>query len=185
MSLKLIRVLVHWKDGTIRRLNEIDSSDDPLTVNQVSVLQMLYPELWKLYLFVDPSLRSRGQKIRQRFCELLKSELGLDATCDPAYMNYLETACEDYKLGRTVDEELEKTGDYLQLSDSRRAKVRSICHERLPLDNYDEDFSEATVVEVASHSEPQGISKAIQRIIRSALREFGGPGRARAGEKKL
>jgi len=170
MSLKLIRVLVHWKDGTIRRLNEIDASDDPLTVDQVSVLQKIYPELWKLYLFVDPSLRSRGQKIRQKFSDLLKSKLGLDATCDPAYRNYLEKGCEDYKLGQALDNELENTGKYLRLPNSKRATVWSACHEKLPLDNYDEDFAERSVIEVASRRDPQAFSGVLQKIIRSVLR---------------
>jgi uncharacterized protein len=168
MSLKLIRVLVHWKDGTIRRLNEIARSDDPLTVNQVSVLQEIYPELWKLYLFVDPSLRSRGHQIRQRFCELLKEELGLDATCDPAYQHYLETTCKDYQLGQRLDKELESTEPYLKLSESRRSRISSQCHNRLPLDGYDEDFAE--VVEVASRRDDPAVSEALQKIIRRALR---------------
>ena len=168
MSLKLIRVLVHWKDGTIQRLNEIARSDDPLTVDQVSVLQEIYPELWKLYLFVDPSLRSRGHKIRQRFCELLKRELGLDATCDPAYQHYLETTCEDYRLGQRLDKELGNTEAYFKLPESRRSKLWSECHDRLPLDGYDEDF--ADVVEVASRHDEQGVSRALQRIIRTVLK---------------
>jgi hypothetical protein len=169
MSLKLIRVLVHWRDGTIRRLNEIARSDDPLTVSQVSVLQEIYPELWKLYLFVDPSLRSRGHQIRQRFCELLKAELGLDATCDPAYQHYLETTCKDYQLGQRLDKELENTDSYLKLSESRKSKIWSQCHNRLPLDGYDEDFAE--VVEVASRRDDLAVSEALQEIIRSVLRK--------------
>ncbi len=168
MSLKLIRVLVHWKDGTIRRLNEIARSDDPITVNQVSVLQEIYPELWKLYLFVDPSLRSRGHQIRLRFCELLKEELGLDATCDPAYQHYLETTCKDYQLGQRLDKELENTEPYLKLSESRKSKISSQCHDRLPLDGYDEDFAE--VVEIASRRDDPAISGALQKIIRTVLR---------------
>jgi HD domain-containing protein len=167
MSLKLIRVLVHWKDGTIQRLNEIVRPDDPLTVDQVSVLQEIYPELWKLYLFVDPSLRSMGHKIRQRFCELLKVELGLDATCDPAYEHYLETTCEDYRMGLRLDKELENTDTFLKFSESRRSKIWSECHAKLPLGRYDEDF--ADVVEVASRRDDEAVSGALQEIIRSVL----------------
>jgi HD superfamily phosphohydrolase len=167
MSLKLIRVLVHWKDGTIRRLNEIPHSDDPLTVDQVSVLQEIYPELWKLYLFVDPSLRSRGFQIRQRFCELLKAELGVDATCDPAYQHYLETTCKDYLLGQRLDRELDKTEPYLKLAETQRSKIRSQCHDRLPLDGYDEDYAE--VVEVASRRDDPALSAALQKIILEVL----------------
>jgi HD superfamily phosphohydrolase len=168
MSLKLIRVLVHWKDGTIRRLNEIESSDDPLTVNQVSVLQRIYPELWKLYLFVDPAVRSRGAKIRTRFCELLKSELGVEATCDPAYQHYLETACDDYKLGLELDRRLETVTEYRRLAKTQRSRVWSTCHEKLPLASYDEDYAEPSV-ELASHRRPGAISSQLNRIIRSAL----------------
>jgi len=38
MTLKPVRVLVQWKDGTTRRLNELEKDDDPLTFEQVSVL---------------------------------------------------------------------------------------------------------------------------------------------------
>lgn len=170
MSLKLIRVLVQWKDGTIQRLNEIDHSDDPLTVDQVSVLQEIYPELWKLYLFVDPSLRSRGYKIRQRFCELLKMKLGLDATCDPAYQHYLETTCEDYRLGQHLDKQLEETQEYRKFSPSERARIWSECHTKLPLNGYDEDL--ADIVEVASRRDEKAVSETLQQIIRLVLSNF-------------
>jgi HD superfamily phosphohydrolase len=170
MSLKLIRVLVHWKDGTIRRLNEIDNPDDPLTVNQVSVLQRIYPELWKLYLFVDPAVRSRGAKIRVRFCELLRSELGVEATPDPAYQHYLETACDDYKMGQELDRKLETVAEYLRLPGPQKSKVWSTCHEKLPLGLYDEDYAEPSV-ELASHRRPGAVSAQLNRIIQSALRQ--------------
>src|SRR5260370_35728907 len=38
MTLKSVRALVKWKDGTVRRLNDIREEDDPLIQDQVSML---------------------------------------------------------------------------------------------------------------------------------------------------
>jgi hypothetical protein len=39
MTLKSVRALVKWKDGTVRRLNEIRKEDDQLIKEQVSTLE--------------------------------------------------------------------------------------------------------------------------------------------------
>jgi HD superfamily phosphohydrolase len=171
MSLKLIRVLVQWKDGTIRRLNEIENAEDPSTVEQVSILQKIYPDLWKLYLFVHPSLRSRGEKIAQKFRDLLKEVLRMDVTCDPAFGHYLETGCEDYKVGRILDSELIATNEYRALSDSQQARAWSLCHDKLPPHSYDEDFAEANVQEIASRLDTPAFRETLQQMIKAVLRD--------------
>lgn len=150
MTLKSVRALVQWKDGTIRRLNEITETDDHVTFEQVSLLQKIYPQLWKLYLFVHPKLRKRGHAIREKFCDILDEEAGLSATCDPAFQHYLEDHCNDYGFGRLLDQELQKREAYNQLSQPTRMKVSQRCHDLAPADKWDDDIVEAESVTIAS-----------------------------------
>jgi hypothetical protein len=99
LSLCRLRALVTWKDGTVKRLNELQEKHDRLTARQVVLLQDIYYGLWKLYVFVPPALRSRGAQIQRKFVEVLKRRTGLIVTGDPALQNYLETGCVDYAVG--------------------------------------------------------------------------------------
>ena len=102
MTFKPIRALVIWKDGTVKRLNELEEKHDRLTARQVDLLQDIYYGLWKLYVFVPPSLRGRGAQIQRTFVEVLKQRTGLIVTSDPALQNYLETGCTDYYFGKML-----------------------------------------------------------------------------------
>jgi HD superfamily phosphohydrolase len=166
MTLKPVRVLVRWKDGTIRRLNDIKAQDDPITHKQVSVLEEIYPDLWKLYLLVPRELRSRGRQIRQKFGDLLKEELGLVAACDPAFENYLEKSV-DYRMGVLLDSELELTEAYGGLSRDRKAKARAACHAKLPANDFDEDY--ADVQTVASRTDEPALKERLRALIAEVL----------------
>jgi hypothetical protein len=171
MTLKPVRVLVQWKDGTTRRLNTIEESDDPVTAKQVSILEKIYPDLWKLYLFVSPELRSRGFRIRERFQEALKEEAHLSATCDPAFENYLETGCMDYRIGRKLDKELYAAPAFNVLPYERKISVLERCHAKLPPDSFDED---STDLEIASRLESQALREQLRGIVDAILKEDAG-----------
>jgi HD superfamily phosphohydrolase len=171
MTFKPIRTLVQWSDGTIRRLNGIESDDDALTHDQVHVLQRIYLGLWKLYLFVRPDLRSRGHMIREKFVHALKTEAGLEATCDPAFGQYLEDGCMDYRMGRRLDEELERTRHYQKLPSEKKLVARAACHARLPLGSYDEDFIEIDVKTIASKLDEPALVNQLREIVHSVLEE--------------
>ena len=172
MTLKLVRALVQWKDGTVRRLNEIRETDDHLTFDQVSLLERIYPQLWKLYLFVHPNLRKRGHSLREKFCDALEEELGLNATCDPAFQHYLDGRCFDYKFGKLLDQELEKNPAYRALAQSERVEVSRSCHDRSPEDMWDDDIAEAESVTVASRTDSKALLSQVHGIIDSVLNEF-------------
>jgi len=132
MTLKPVRTLVQWKDGATRRLNEIKEQDDSLIVKQISVLQDIYPRLWRLYLFVRPEVRFQGHKIASVFTEVLKETTGLTATCDPAFENYLEDpdGCWDYWAGTKLENELEARDQYRRLDSGEKQKVAQRCWDR-------------------------------------------------------
>jgi hypothetical protein len=169
MTLKPVRVLVHWKDGTIRRLNEIQETDDSLTAKQVAVLQDIYPKLWKIVLFVSPDLRSRGYEMQRLFREVLAEHAGLSATCEPALQTYLETACPDYKFGKVMDAEINKTTEFQRLNDADRSRIRVLCHDSLPEDSVDDRFSEPSPVPVANRQEEAVRMESIVRKIISKV----------------
>lgn len=127
MTLKPVRALVQWKDGTIRRLNEITKVDDPVTFGQIEILQDIYPRLWKLYVFVPRQLRSRGHEIQQQFQTVLKDEVGISVTCDSAFQFYLE-GCEDYKMGPQFDIELGNRPEYTGLTKEKKLATLAKCH---------------------------------------------------------
>lgn len=166
MTLKPVRVLVQWKDGTTRRLGGIQASDDPVTAEQVSILEKIYPDLWKLYLFVSPELRSRGFRIREKFREVLKEEAHLSATCDPAFENYLETGCMDYLVGRKLDKELYAAPTFNILPYEKKISVLERCHTKLPSDSFDE---ESTDLEIASRLESPALKEQLRGIIDAVL----------------
>jgi uncharacterized protein len=168
MTLKPVRVLVQWKTGTIRRLSDINERDDAVTAKQVSILQEIYPDLWKLYLFVLPELRSRGERIREKFREVLKEEAHLVATCDPAFENYLEKGCMDYATGRRLDQQLDAAVAYNVLTPDRKVAVWGKCHAKLPLDAYEEDDEVETI---ASRLEPSAMTELLRSIIDGVLQE--------------
>ncbi len=171
MTLKPVRVLVQWKDGTTRRLNAITERDDSVTAKQVSILQQIYPDLWKLYLFVRPELRSRGYRIKEKFREVLKEEAHLNATCDPAFENYLETGCMDYRTGRLLDKELYAAPAFNVLPYERKITVWGGCHAKLPSDSYDEDYADLDAETIASRLEPDAVSQQLRAIIDGVLKE--------------
>jgi HD superfamily phosphohydrolase len=171
MTLKPVRVLVQWKDGTTRRLNSIEESDDPVTAKQVSILEKIYPDLWKLYLFVSPELRSRGFRIREKFQDALKEEARLSATCDPAFENYLETGCMDYRIGRKLDKELYAAPVFNVLPYERKISVLERCHAKLPPDSFDEDSID---LEIASRLESPALREQLRGIVDAVLKEDAG-----------
>ncbi|HXN53880.1 MAG TPA: HD domain-containing protein [Candidatus Acidoferrum sp.] len=171
MTLKPVRVLVQWKSGKIRRLNSITDQDDVVTAKQVSILQQIYPDLWKLYLLVLPELRSRGNRIKEKFREVLRSEAGLNATCDPAFENYLETGCINYGTGQLLDKQLYASPAFNVLPYERKVAVWGQCHAKLPLDTYDEDYADVDLKTIASRLEPGAISQQLQTIIDAVLQE--------------
>lgn len=168
MTLKPVRVLVQWKDGSTRRLNTIEETDDPVTAKQVSILQNIYPDLWKLYLFVSPELRTRGYRISEKFRDVLKEEAQLNATCDPAFENYLETGCMDYRVGRKLDKELYAAPAFNVLPYEKKITVLERCHAKLPPDSPDED---STDLEIASRLESPALRDQLRGIIDAVLRE--------------
>jgi len=129
MTLKPVRVLVEWKDGTIRRLNEITKMDDPVTFEQVEILQDIYPRLWKLYVFVPSRLRSRGSEIQQQFQGVLRDGAGLVATCDPAFQFYLDNWCWDYQMGPALEVALGNKPAYTVLPKEKRLSAVARCHK--------------------------------------------------------
>jgi HD superfamily phosphohydrolase len=173
MTLKPVRALVQWKDGTIRRLNEIKETDDHIMFEQISLLQKIYPQLWKLYLFVHPKLRKRGHSIREKFCDILDEEAGLSVTCDPAFQHYLDDHCHDYGFGRLLDNELQKRAAYNQLSVPERARVAQRCHDRAPVDKWDDDIAEAESITIASRGkkDTQAMMLQVNKIIDWVLQE--------------
>jgi HD superfamily phosphohydrolase len=175
MTLKPVRVLVQWKDGTIRRLNEIQESDDSLTAKQVAVLQDIYPKLWRMFLFVRPQLRTHGYEMQRLFYEYLKQYANLSATCDPALQTYLETACPDYRIGKVLDSELLKTPEFLRLGDGERARIKGKCYDRLPIDQIDDRYAEPIPAPVAYRDEDgvklQKIAKGIVAAVMSEARK--------------
>jgi HD superfamily phosphohydrolase len=167
MTLKPVRVLVQWKDGTIRRLNEIQETDDPLTAKQVTVLQDIYPKMWRMFLFVRPEIRNRGQEIQRVFYESLKKFANLSATCDPALQTYLETACADYRFGKILDSELGRTAEFLRLNEPERIKVKAKCYRKLPLEEVvDDRYAEPVPTPLASRDE-EGVK--LQQIARKII----------------
>jgi HD superfamily phosphohydrolase len=172
MTLKPVRVLVQWKDGTIRRLNSITEADDPLTYKQIKVLQDIYPRLWKLYLFVRPNLRSRGERIQHRFREALKRFAGMSATCEPSLQSYLEDGCSEFQVGSLIDEALDNRPAYRNLSAQEQITVSSKCHDRLPPDSQDDRFTEPEVRVLQSRKQDTALNAAISQIVDSVLSEW-------------
>jgi HD superfamily phosphohydrolase len=167
MTLKPVRVLVQWKDGTTRRLNAIEESDDRVTAKQVSILKEIYPDLWKLYLFVSPELRSRGSRIREKFRTILKEEAHLNATCDPAFENYLERSS-TYATGERLDQLLDETNGYNVLPRERKVAVWAECHSNLSANSHDEDYEDVDET-IASRLEDGAVKQQLQAIIDAAL----------------
>jgi uncharacterized protein len=169
MTFKPIRALVTWKDGTVKRLNELEEKHDRLTARQVALLQDIYYGLWKLYVFVPPALRSRGAEIQKKFVEVLKRKTGLIVTGDPALQHYLETACADYSIGGILGEELDRDLRFHQLDMAGQASVKSQCYSRLPADPADDAFAEHDEPLVATRHDPQAVLHQVKAIIDDAL----------------
>ena len=173
MTLKPVRVLVQWRDGTIHRLNEISDTEDGLTAKQVTVLEDIYPRLWKLFLFLRPDLRSRGYEVQREFHDQLKEHGQLSAICDPALQTYLETSCSDYKIGKAMEGELWKTGEFLRLDDHDQIAVRLTCHGRLPIDAFDDRFAEPSQAPLASRREDAvSYLATVRNIISTVMSDF-------------
>jgi hypothetical protein len=169
MTFKPIRALVTWKDGTVKRLNELEEKHDRLTAKQVALLQEIYYGLWKMYVFVPPVLRSRGAQIQEKFVEVLKQKTGLIVSGDPALQHYLETGCADYSVGRLLGEELERDPRFHQLDKADRSAVATQCFSKLPADPWDDTFAEQEAPPVAARQEPAAIRQQIRSIIDAAL----------------
>jgi hypothetical protein len=148
-------------------LNEIQETDDPLTAKQVTVLQDIYPKMWRMFLFVRPEIRNRGEEIQRVFYESLKKFANLSATCDPALQTYLETSCADYRAGKILDSELGRTAEFLRLNDPERIKVKAKCYRRLPLEEvFDDRYAEPVPTPLASRDE-EGVK--LQQIARKII----------------
>jgi HD superfamily phosphohydrolase len=171
MTLKPVRALVQWKDGTIRRLNEIEREDDALTYDQVALLQEIYPQLWKLYLFVDPNLRNYAETLQVKFCSILKEEARLSATCDPAFQHYLEKSCIDVRMGRLLDGELGHNVGVGKLTPERRLRVTAKCHERIPADPFSDDYAEQDAQVLASRKDDPALLQRVRELLDVVLRE--------------
>jgi len=169
MTFKPIRALVTWKDGTVKRLNELEEKHDRLTAKQVALLQEIYYGLWKMYVFVPPLLRSRGAQIQRKFLEVLKQKTGLIVSVDPALQHYLETGCSDYSVGRLLGEELERDPRFHQLDGGGQASVAAQCYSKLPSDPWDDSFAEQEAPPVAARQEPGAVLQQIRKIIDAAL----------------
>ena len=174
MTLKLVRALVQWRDGTIRRLNEIGEDDDPWTYKQVRLLEDMYPQLWRLYLFVRPGLRGQGHRIQQEFVDVLKKEAGIRATCDPAFQFYLEKRCTDYQLGLLLDRELSKAPKYISLPVEEKVTVSSDCHQKLSGIVGDDRFGQPEGKTLELRDEEAGL-RLVRSIINERLGEQQGP----------
>jgi uncharacterized protein len=169
MTFKPIRALVTWKDGTVRRLNELEEKHDRLIAKQVLLLQEVYYGLWKMYVFVPPKLRARGAQIQRKFVEVLKRKTGLIVTVDPALQHYLETGCGDYVIGEMLGTEIEKDSRYHQLGPAEQAAVANRCYSKLPPDQWDDTYAEQDEQLVATRNEPQAMLKQVRVIIDEAL----------------
>lgn len=165
MTLKSVRALVQWRDGTIRRLNEITREDDELTYDQVSMLQEIYPQLWKLYLFCEPRLRSLGEKLQQAFCDALEEEAALSATCDPAFRHYLKQGCNEYRLGVRLDDQIEIHPRVKKLPLNVKKKVTVMCHREIPRDPYGDDYADEGVATLASRRDERALGNRLRRIV--------------------
>jgi HD superfamily phosphohydrolase len=170
MTLKPVRALVQWKDGTIRRLNEIKKVDGPLTYEQVALLQEIYPELWKLYLFVDPDVRSHALDIQVKFRSILKEEAHLDATCDPAFQHYLEESCPDVRMGSLLDEELKRHLSVEKMAVGQRLRIGVRCHKQIPPDPYSDEFADQGAPVLASKRDDPNRRRTLRRIVNRVLR---------------
>jgi HD superfamily phosphohydrolase len=179
MTLKSVRALVKWKDGTVRRLNEIRKEDDQLVRDQVSMLEDIYPQLWKLYLFCEPRLRSLGNRIQEAFCEILEEETGLSATCDPAFRHYLRQGCLDYKLGSLLDQQLDGHAEVKALRTNDRKKVTVLCHAQIPPDPYSDEHADQGAELLASKHDDLRLRRRLKRIVNNVLRNRNSKSRTR------
>jgi uncharacterized protein len=171
MTLKSVRALVKWKDGTVRRLNEIRKEDDSLVRDQVSMLEEIYPQLWKLYLFSEPRLRSLGKRIQEVFCEVLEEETGLNATCDPAFRHYLREGCLDYRLGVLLDRELDSHVAVKKLRVDERKKVAMLSHAQIPPDPYSDEHADEGAQVLASKTNEPRLRKRLRQMVNTALND--------------
>jgi HD superfamily phosphohydrolase len=170
MTLKSVRALVKWKDGTVRRLNEIRKEDDPLVGDQVRMLEDIYPQLWKLYLFCDPRLRSLGKRIQEAFCEVLEEETHLTATCDPAFRHYLQQGCMDYRLGALLDQQLAGHLAVKKLRARDRRKIAVLCHAQIPPDPYGDEIADQGAQKLASRRDDPRLHRRLKHIVDTVLR---------------
>jgi uncharacterized protein len=170
MTLKLVRALVQWRDGTIRRLNEIREDEDLWTFKQIRLLEDIYPQLWRLYLFVSPALRVRGYAIQREFVDVLKAEAKLSATCDPAFQSYLEKGCADYKLGRLMDSKLSLRHSFASLTAERKVAISDGCYRQLAGMVEDDRFGQSGGKTLEHRSEEAGV-KLVENIIDSVMAE--------------
>lgn len=168
MTLKSVRALVKWKDGTVRRLNEIRKEDDPLIGDQVRMLEDIYPQLWRLYLFCEPQLRSLGKKIQDAFCRILEEETRLSATCDPAFRHYLEEGCMDYRLGALLDGQLGESAAVKELRVTEQKKVAILCHKQIPPDPFGDDDQGGR--RLASKQDEPRLRRHLKGIVNKVLR---------------
>jgi HD superfamily phosphohydrolase len=186
MTFKPIRALVTWKDGTVKRLNELEEKHDRLTARQVNLLQDIYYGLWKLYLLVPPSLRSRGAQIQQKFVEVLKQKTGLIVTGEPALQHYLETGCTDYSIGKVLGDELERDPRFNHLERIEQIEVTTRCYSRLPPDPWDDAFAEQDAPLVANRQDdPGAVSRQVKAIIDDALAPYANHEKSGNAQKKL
>jgi hypothetical protein len=169
MTFKPIRALVTWKDGTVKRLNELEEKHDRLTARQIALLQEIYYGLWKLYLFVPPDLRCRGAQIENKFVEVLKRKAGLIVTCDPALQNYLETGCADYSIGKLLGDELKSDARYHRLGPEEQAHATGECYAKLPSDPWDDTFEEQAAPVVAKRQDSEAMLGQVRTIINGVL----------------
>jgi len=172
MTFKPIRALVTWKDGTVKRLNELEEKHDRLTARQVTLLQDIYYGLWKLYVFVPSELRRRGAQIQQKFVEVLKRKTGLIVTCDPALQHYLETGCVDYSIGKLLGEEVVRDPRFNHLDRAGQVSVIAQCYSKLPPDPWDDAFAEEDASVVAARQEPGKILQQVRSMIDGALAPY-------------
>jgi len=173
MTLKSVRALVKWKDGTVRRLNEIRKEDDPLIGDQVRMLEDIYPQLWKLYLFCEPQLRSLGKRFQDAFCRILEEETRLSAACDPAFRHYLQEGCMDYRLGALLDQQLEGHPAVKELKVSDRKKVTVLCHAEIPPDPYGDELADQGAQRLASKQDDPRLRRRLKQIVSGVLRDGG------------
>lgn len=168
MTLKSVRALVKWKDGTVRRLNEIRKEDDPLISDEVRMLEDIYPQLWKLYLFCEPRLRSMGKRIQEAFCQILEEKTRLSVTCDPAFRHYLQQGCMDYRLGALLDEQIKGHSAIKELGIKEQKKVVLLCHEQIPPDPYGDENLEAR--RLASRQDDPRLRRHLKRMVTDTVR---------------